>query len=173
MQFHPEVTHTTFGTKILENFVKNICGLSQNWTMKKFAEEKIKEMKAEIGDEKVLCALSGGVDSSVAAVLMHRAIGENLVCIFVDHGLMRKNEGDEVERVFKNTFHMNFIRVNAQKRFLDKLAGLLTLSAKGKSSARSLSAFLKKRLSSWRALNICCREPFIPMSLRAVRKTQR
>ncbi len=132
MQFHPEVTHTTFGTKILENFVKNICGLSQNWTMKKFAEEKIKEMKAEIGDEKVLCALSGGVDSSVAAVLMHRAIGENLVCIFVDHGLMRKNEGDEVERVFKNTFHMNFIRVNAQKRFLDKLAGVVDPERKRK-----------------------------------------
>jgi len=132
VQFHPEVTHTTFGTKILENFVKNICGLSQNWTMKKFAEEKIKEMKAEIGDEKVLCALSGGVDSSVAAVLMHRAIGENLVCIFVDHGLMRKNEGDEVERVFKNTFHMNFIRVNAQKRFLDKLAGVVDPERKRK-----------------------------------------
>jgi len=124
VQFHPEVTHTEFGTQMLKNFLLNVCKLSMNWTMKNFVTEKIKEIRNTVGDEKVLCALSGGVDSSVAVTLMHKAIGKNLTCIFVDHGLLRKNEGDEVEKVFKDIFHINFIRVNAQKRFLDKLSGV-------------------------------------------------
>jgi GMP synthase (glutamine-hydrolysing) len=124
VQFHAEVEHTQFGQKMLENFIHKICNLSNSWTMASFAEEKIKEIKALVGDKKVLCALSGGVDSSVAAMIVHKAIGHNLTCIFVDHGLLRKDEGDTVERVFKKEFDMNIKRVNVADRFLGKLAGV-------------------------------------------------
>ncbi|MBF7096645.1 glutamine-hydrolyzing GMP synthase [Alkalibacter mobilis] len=124
VQFHPEVEHTEFGRQILHNFLYDICGCSGDWTMANFAQEQIQAVKEKVGDKKVLCALSGGVDSSVASVLVHKAIGDNLHCIFVDHGLLRKNEGDEVEKIFKERFHMNFIRVNAQDRFLGKLKGV-------------------------------------------------
>jgi GMP synthase (glutamine-hydrolysing) len=132
VQFHPEVTHTKFGTQVLKNFIVNVCKLELNWSMKNFTQEKIKELRDMLKDSKVLCALSGGVDSSVAATLMHKAIGQNLTCIFVDHGLLRKDEGDEVEKIFKDSFHMNFIRVNAQQRFLDKLAGVVEPERKRK-----------------------------------------
>lgn len=124
VQFHPEVEHTLFGEKMLSNFLYNICGLKSDWSMASFAEEKIKEIKELVGDKKVLCALSGGVDSSVAAVLVHKAIGKQLTCVFVDHGLLRKDEGDQVEEIFKKQFDMNLIRVNAQERFLGKLKGV-------------------------------------------------
>lgn len=124
VQFHPEVEHTPFGQKMLQNFLHNICKLEKSWSMASFAEEKIKEIKEKVGDRKVLCALSGGVDSSVAATLVHKAIGHNLTCIFVDHGLLRKDEGDMVEKVFKKEFDMNIIRVNAKDRFLGKLKGV-------------------------------------------------
>lgn len=124
VQFHPEVEHTPFGQKMLQNFLYNVCKLEKTWTMASFAEDKIKEIKNLVGDKKVLCALSGGVDSSVAAMIVHKAIGHNLTCIFVDHGLLRKDEGDTVERVFKKEFDMNIIRVNAQDRFLGKLKGV-------------------------------------------------
>lgn len=123
IQFHPEVNSSINGTQVIRNFLFNICKCSGDWIISSFVEESIAKLKEKIGDKKALCALSGGVDSSVAAVLLSRAIGKNLTCIFVDHGLLRKNEGNEVEEVFKNQ-DINFIRVNAKDRFLAKLAGV-------------------------------------------------
>lgn len=124
VQFHPEVEHTQFGNKMLANFLYNVCKADGDWKMDEFAKESIKALKEKIGDKKVLCALSGGVDSSVAAVLINKAVGKQLTCIFVDHGLLRKNEGDEVEEIFRKQFDINLIRVNAKDRFLNKLAGV-------------------------------------------------
>ena len=126
IQFHPEVLHTTEGTKMINNFVKNVCKCTGDWKMDAFVEETIKAIRKKVGNGKVLCALSGGVDSSVAAVMLSKAIGSQLTCVFVDHGLLRKNEGDEVEAVFgpNGNYDLNFIRVNAQQRFYDKLAGV-------------------------------------------------
>lgn len=121
IQFHPEVNNTNRGIEIIRNFVYNICGCSGYWKMSSFVEESVKALKEKIGDKKALCALSGGVDSSVAAVLLNKAIGKNLTCIFVDHGLLRKNEGDEVEKIFREQYDINLIRVNAKDRFLAKL----------------------------------------------------
>ena len=123
IQFHPEVNSSINGTQVIKNFLFNVCKCSGDWIISSFVEESITKLKEKIGDKKALCALSGGVDSSVAAVLLSRAIGKNLTCIFVDHGLLRKNEGDEVEEVFKNQ-DINFIRVDAKDRFLAKLAGV-------------------------------------------------
>ena len=123
-QFHPEVNHTDQGSIMLSNFLVNVCECKQDWIMTDFAQDQIKLLKEKIGDKKVLLALSGGVDSSVAAVLIHRAVGKQLTCIFVDHGLLRKNEGDDVERIFGEEFDMNIIRVNCEEQFLDKLAGV-------------------------------------------------
>ena len=126
IQFHPEVLHTQEGTKMLHNFVRGVCGCAGTWRMDHFVEHTIEAIREKVGDGKVLLALSGGVDSSVAAGLLSRAIGKQLTCVFVDHGLLRKNEGDEVESVFgpDGQFDLNFIRVNAQERYYAKLAGV-------------------------------------------------
>ena len=126
IQFHPEVLHTPEGSKMLYNFVRNICGCKGDWKMDSFVEQSIRSIREKVGSGRVLCALSGGVDSSVAAVLLAKAVGDQLTCVFVDHGLLRKNEGDEVEAVFgpNGNYNLNFIRVNAQDRFYIKLAGV-------------------------------------------------
>jgi GMP synthase (glutamine-hydrolysing) len=134
IQFHPEVLHTVEGKTMLSNFVYEVCGCVGDWKMDAFVENTIKDIRAKVGDGRVLLALSGGVDSSVAAGLLSRAIGKQLTCVFVDHGLLRKDEGDEVEAVFgpEGQFDLNFIRVNAQQRYYDKLAGVTEPEAKRK-----------------------------------------
>ena len=124
IQFHPEVNNSINGTLVIKNFLFNICECSGDWIISSFVEDSIKKLKEKIGNKKALCALSGGVDSSVAAVLLSKAIGKNLTCIFLDHGLLRKNEGNEVEEIFRNQFDINLIRVNCKDRFLNKLAGV-------------------------------------------------
>lgn len=124
VQYHPEVTHSKQGQEILRNFLFSICHCSGDWKMSTFAERTIEELREKLAGKKVLCAFSGGVDSSVAALLVHRAIGRNLVCIFVDHGLLRKDEGDQVEEVFGKHFNMDLRRINVQQRFYDRLAGV-------------------------------------------------
>ena len=126
IQFHPEVLHTKEGSKMLHNFVYKVCGCEGAWRMDTFVETSIRAIREKVGSGKVLCALSGGVDSSVAAVMLSKAVGDQLTCVFVDHGLLRKNEGDEVEEVFgpNGPYDLNFIRVNAQERFYEKLKGV-------------------------------------------------
>ena len=124
VQFHAEVEHTPFGRTLIKNFLYDVCGCKGDWNMHDFAAQMIQKIKETVGDKNVLCGLSGGVDSSVAATMVHQAVGNQLTCIFVDHGLLRKNEGDEVEKVFADEFHMNFIRVDAKERFMNRLRGV-------------------------------------------------
>jgi len=124
VQFHPEVVHTPDGARLLANFAHNIAGLSGDWTMAAFREEAIAQIRAQVGDAKVICGLSGGVDSSVAAVLIHEAIGDQLTCVFVDTGLMRAGEGEEVVRLFRDSYNIPLIHVQAEELFLTKLAGV-------------------------------------------------
>lgn len=124
VQAHPEVVHTINGNVILKNFLYKVCGAKGDWTMGDYAAEQIKAIKEKVGNGKVLCAMSGGVDSAVAATILHKAVGDNLTCVFVDHGLLRKNEADEVMSVFKDKMGMNLIKIDASKRFLSKLAGV-------------------------------------------------
>ena len=140
VQFHPEVLHTPFGSALLHRFLYQVCGVQGDWSMGNFAKEEIARIKELVGDKKVLCALSGGVDSSVAAMLVHQAVGNQLTCVFVDHGLLRKDEGDEVERVFKGRFGLNLIRVNAQERFLNALRGVTEPEEKRKIIGREFIA---------------------------------
>ncbi|MDO4204329.1 MAG: glutamine-hydrolyzing GMP synthase [Selenomonadaceae bacterium] len=134
VQFHPEVMHTEEGTKMLQGFVYGVCGCKGDWQMTSFVDETIAQLKEKIGDGKVLCALSGGVDSSVAAVLLSKAVGKQLTCVFVDHGLLRKNEGDEVDAVFgpEGPYDLNFVHVDASERFYEKLKGVTDPETKRK-----------------------------------------
>jgi GMP synthase (glutamine-hydrolysing) len=124
IQFHPEVAHTPYGTAILNTFLEDVCGCDMSWSAASVAEEQIERIRAQVGGERVICGLSGGVDSSVAALLVHRAVGDQLTCVFVDHGLMRKNEGDQVIAAFRDTFHVPLVAVDAEDRFLARLAGV-------------------------------------------------
>lgn len=132
IQFHAEVTHSEYGTQILRNFVFNVAGCEQNWSMGNYIEETIKNIRETVGDKKVLLGLSGGVDSSVAATLIHKAIGDQLTCIFVDTGLLRKDEAKKVMEVYGENFHMNIKCVDAEERFLSKLAGVSDPESKRK-----------------------------------------
>ncbi|MGN0822871.1 MAG: glutamine-hydrolyzing GMP synthase, partial [Candidatus Gallimonas sp.] len=124
IQFHPEVVHSEYGNKMLENFLYRVCGARGDWTMANFVAEQVAKLKEKIGDKKVLCAMSGGVDSAVAATLVHKAVGNQLTCVFVDHGLLRKYEAEEVMSVFRDNLGMNLIKADAGERFLSKLEGV-------------------------------------------------
>jgi len=152
VQFHPEVNHTEYGFDMLRNFLYEVCGAEGDWTMGDFMEKSIKSIREEVGDGKVLLALSGGVDSSVAAALIAEAVGDQLTCVFVDHGLMRKDEGDEVEQAFSK-WDINFVRVNAEDRFLIKLAGVTEPEQKrkiiGEEFIRVFEEESKKNRNPW------------------------
>jgi GMP synthase (glutamine-hydrolysing) len=124
IQFHPEVVHTPYGQDILERFLRDVCGCDMAWSAASIVDDQIARIRAQVGDAKVICGLSGGVDSSVAALLVHRAVGDQLTCVFVDHGLMRKNEGEQVISAFRDTFKVPLVAVDAERRFLDRLAGV-------------------------------------------------
>ncbi|RIN49691.1 GMP synthase (glutamine-hydrolyzing), partial [Staphylococcus simulans] len=124
VQFHPEVRHTEYGNDLLRNFVRRVCECTGEWSMENFIEIEVEKIRNQVGDRRVLCAMSGGVDSSVVAVLLHKAIGDQLTCIFVDHGLLRKGEGDMVREQVGEGFNMNISRVDAQERFMSKLQGV-------------------------------------------------
>ena len=124
IQFHPEVVHTPYGHRVLDNFLKDICGCEGSWNASSVIDEQIERIRAQVGDGRAICGLSGGVDSSVAALLVHRAIGDRLTCVFVDHGLMRKNEGDQVISAFRDHFRVPLVAVDAEQRFLEKLRGI-------------------------------------------------
>jgi GMP synthase (glutamine-hydrolysing) len=132
IQFHPEVVHTPYGQQILTRFLTDVCGCGQTWSAASIVEDQIGRIRAQVGDGRVICGLSGGVDSSVAALLVHRAVGDQLTCVFVDHGLMRKDEGEQVVSAFRDTFRVPLVAVDAQARFLDRLEGVTDPEAKRK-----------------------------------------
>src|SRR6202000_2349816 len=130
VQFHPEVVHTPHGQEVLKNFLYEVAGAEPVWTPAAVIEEQVERIRAQVGTDRVLCALSGGVDSAVAALLVHKAIGDQLTCVFVDHGLMRKDEGEQVIRTFRDTFKVPLVAVDAERRFLEKLKGVTEPHAK-------------------------------------------
>ena len=132
VQFHPEVRHCVYGNDILANFLFRVCGCERNWTMEGYLESQVRAIREQVGDSRVLCGLSGGVDSTVVAVLLHRAIGDRLTCMFIDHGMLRKNEGEQVMETCAGLFGMNVVRIDARERFLSKLAGVVEPERKRK-----------------------------------------
>src|SRR5271169_1324808 len=132
IQFHPEVVHTPYGQEILTRFLTEVCGCERTWSAKGIVEDQIARIRRQVGDGQVICGLSGGVDSSVAALLVHRAVGDQLTCVFVDHGLMRKDEGEQVVSAFRDTFKVPIVAVDAEERFLEKLKGVSEPEAKRK-----------------------------------------
>ena len=132
VQFHPEVRHSVYGNDIIANFLFRVCGCERNWTMENYLERQVREIRETVGDRRVLCGLSGGVDSTVVAVLLHRAIGDRLTCMFIDHGMLRKGEGEQVMETCRGLFGMNVVRVDARERFLSKLAGVVEPERKRK-----------------------------------------
>ena len=132
VQFHPEVRHSVYGNAILANFIFRVCGAERNWTMASYLESQVRAIRETVGDRRVLCGLSGGVDSTVVAVLLHKAIGQQLTCMFIDHGMLRKDEGDQVMETCQGLFGMNVVRIDARERFLSKLAGVVEPERKRK-----------------------------------------
>jgi GMP synthase (glutamine-hydrolysing) len=162
VQFHPEVEHTRCGNQIFQNFLYDICGCQGDWEMASFAATTIRQLKESIGDKTVLCGLSGGVDSSVAALLVHRAIGKKLTCIFVDHGMLRKDEGDMVEKVFRKEFDMNIIRVNAADRFLSRLKGITEPEKKRKIIGEEFVRVFEEEARKLGAMDYLCQGTIYP-----------
>ncbi len=162
VQFHPEVEHTHCGEQILNKFLYEVCECAGDWKMSSFAATTIENIKAQVGDKKVLCGLSGGVDSSVAALLVHKAIGKNLTCVFVDHGLHRKNEGDMVEEKFRKEFDMNIIRVNVADRFLTKLEGMSDPETKRKIIGEEFVRVFEEEARKIGAINFLCQGTIYP-----------
>ena len=152
VQFHPEVTHTEYGKELYRNFVFNIAKCEKNWSMSNYIEDTIEKIRKTVGDKKVLLGLSGGVDSSVAATLIHKAIGDQLTCIFVDTGLLRKDEALNVMKIYGENFHMNIKCVNAEARFLFKLAGVSDPEAKRKIIGKEFIEYLMKKLENLQML---------------------
>ncbi len=163
VQFHPEVRHTPQGDEMIRGFLYDVCGCEGNWSMETFIEDTVRELQEKIGEKRVLCALSGGVDSSVVAALIHRAIGDQLTCVFVDHGLLRKGEAESVMDTFADHFHMNVVQVDARERFLSKLKGVTDPEQNGRSSVMSLSVSLKRKQRNWASTISWPREHYIPI----------
>ena len=162
IQFHPEVVHTPYGQQVLTNFLEGVCGCERTWSAASVIEEQIERIRAQVGDGRAICGLSGGVDSSVAALLVHRAIGDRLTCVFVDHGLMRKNEGAQVIQAFRDHFRVPLVAVDAEDRFLARLKGVTDPEEKRKTSAPSSSACSRRRPASSTTSTSSCRARCTP-----------
>ena len=163
MQFHPEVVHTPHGTDLLKNFLYNVAGAPPAWTPAAVIEEQVERIRAAVGRERVLCALSGGVDSAVAALLVHKAVGDQLTCVFVDHGLMRENEAEQVVETFDGHFHVPLVHVQAQERFLDAARTGSTIPRRSaRSSAKSSSACSRRKRARSATRASSCRERSTP-----------
>ena len=162
VQFHPEVVHTPHGQDLLKNFLYNVAGAPSAWTPAAVIEEQVERIRAQVGSERVLCALSGGVDSAVAALLVHKAVGDQLTCVFVDHGLLRKDEAIQVVETFRGHFHVPLVHVDAEDRFLARLDGVDDPRRSGRASARSSSASSRRSRGSWARSSISCRARSTP-----------
>ena len=162
MQFHPEVHHTPNGARLYENFVK-LAGFTGDWTMGAYREEAIARIREQVGDKKVICGLSGGVDSSVAAVLIHEAIGDQLTCVFVDHGLLRQGEAEEVVTMFRDNYNMQLIHADEQELFLSELEGMSDPETKRKTIGRLFIDVFQKHANDIEGLNFWPKARCIPM----------